>query len=357
MNKIKAFWSGLINRYGRRTIIIILSAIAAVVILFTVLIVRTLTQSEEIRYSSAGQSGNSACNLYNRGLFCEKNGRIYFSNHRDDGLFYCMNLALTNFQKLYADKVRYINADENYVYYSRTNNLKSTAANSVFSLYTNGIFRYDPADGVPELVNSKPLGAMMLYNNRLYFQHYNTSQDPLRVISVDISGQDEQVIFTDDAEAVCAYNGRIFYGDILHDHYLHSVGADGSEPFIELQESVFMPYVNETGVYYIATDDKYRLWHMGFDGTKECLISDRCSTYNFSKDGRYIYYQRDGGSKNGFYVYDTQTGEKERILPGDFKWFNVVAGYCFFYDFTEEHVYVYSYDGSLSEFFPPVITD
>ena len=38
-----------------------------------------------------GTLGNTAGNLNNRGLFCEYNGKVYFSNAYDDGTLYSMN--------------------------------------------------------------------------------------------------------------------------------------------------------------------------------------------------------------------------------------------------------------------------
>ena len=53
--------------------------------------------------------GNTAGNIYNGGLFCERDGKIYFSNDNDDGSLYVMNANadLTSVKKLHYDKAAY----------------------------------------------------------------------------------------------------------------------------------------------------------------------------------------------------------------------------------------------------------
>ena len=66
-----------------------------------------------ILYYSSGRTylndeelvGNTAGNIYNGGLFCERDGRIYFSNDNDDGSLYVMNSNSTNFKKLHTDRL------------------------------------------------------------------------------------------------------------------------------------------------------------------------------------------------------------------------------------------------------------
>jgi len=76
--------------------------------------------------------GNTAGNIYNGGLFCERDGRIYFSNDNDDGSLYVASSDLTKFKKLHNDKAVYINVDENYIYYLRANNTRENARGSIF---------------------------------------------------------------------------------------------------------------------------------------------------------------------------------------------------------------------------------
>ena len=48
----------------------------------------------------AGTVGNTAGNLYNDGLFCENEGKVYFSNAYDANTLYVMNPDETEIQKI-----------------------------------------------------------------------------------------------------------------------------------------------------------------------------------------------------------------------------------------------------------------
>ena len=47
-------------------------------------------QKSKIKYNTSYVNGNTAGNLYNAGLFCEKNGTVYFANPDDDYRLYSM---------------------------------------------------------------------------------------------------------------------------------------------------------------------------------------------------------------------------------------------------------------------------
>ena len=48
-------------------------------------------QKSKIKYNTSYVNGNTAGNLYNAGLFCEKNGTVYFANPDDDYRLYSMD--------------------------------------------------------------------------------------------------------------------------------------------------------------------------------------------------------------------------------------------------------------------------
>ena len=93
-----------------------------VVVLIIALFLLFKQMGNKVTLSAEGLIGNTAGNLYNGGLFCEYEGRIYFSNPDDDYALYSMKTDLSDLKKLYNDYARYINVDENYVYYTRMNN-------------------------------------------------------------------------------------------------------------------------------------------------------------------------------------------------------------------------------------------
>ena len=67
--------------------------------------------------------GNSAGNLRGKGLFCEYNGKVYFSNAYDNGALYVMNPDCTEMKRLANTSASYINAGGNYLFYYTTMSL------------------------------------------------------------------------------------------------------------------------------------------------------------------------------------------------------------------------------------------
>ena len=55
-------------------------------------------------------TGNTAGNLNNHGLFCELDGKVYFSNAYDNGCLYSMNTDETEVRKLISGNISSINA-------------------------------------------------------------------------------------------------------------------------------------------------------------------------------------------------------------------------------------------------------
>lgn len=311
--------------------------------------------SSKVKFSDMPGQGNSAGNLYNLGLFCADGERIYFSNPNDQGLIYSMDYSLGDFKRINDDNARYINTDDNYVYYSRMNNLKDQSAQSIFIFYSNGIFRIDKKGRNLSMLWNKPIGPMVLLKNRLYYLHYEEGKK-YSVHAIGIDGEGDRKLLSEEVAAVSSYNDRIYYVGTAKDHYLHSFDTGSGSDRVDIERNMFQPVVTGTGIYYIAATDGYKLCSCELDGTGTvCIEKNPCSTFNLSPDGRFIYYQIDDGGNSCICVYDKVMDEKTVIRPGNYKWINTIDKYCFFYDFEETGVYVYTPEGSCKEFDPPLI--
>jgi hypothetical protein len=75
-------------------------------------------------YNDPSVLGNSSGNLFNGGLFCESDGKIYFSNPNDEGRIYSMDEDFTNFKKLSSDTGNYLNVAGKYIVYVDTMNCR-----------------------------------------------------------------------------------------------------------------------------------------------------------------------------------------------------------------------------------------
>lgn len=306
-----------------------------------------------VKFENPGMTGNTAGNLHNLGLFCYNDGIIYFSNPNDDGVIYSMTEDLSDFKRFTNDNARYINADSSYVYYARMNNLKKKKSDTFFVFFKNGIARVNKKGKNLNLLWNKPIGSMVLNDNKIVYQHYEKGKDQ-SVYIIGIDGSDNIQIAEDNSSAVAACDEKVFYTGSLKDHKLHSINCLDMTEKVELEIPMYLPIVKDNCIYYISTQDKYRLYKCNRDGSNaEMLTQKSCSAYNVSEDGRYIYYQSDDRKEAGIYLKDTVSDREEKLLAGNFKWINLAGEYCFFYSFDESKIYVYSPDAGLKEFNPP----
>lgn len=336
----------------RKTMIVTL----AVLCLLAIITFTALSLRDDFKYSETDKLGNTAGNLYNKGLFCDAGDRIYFSNINDNGYLYSMKKDFTDFQKHYEDMVRYINADEYYIYYSRMNNLKKEASQNVFTFYSNGIFRIEKGKHDIFMLHNLPIGTMVLYKNKLYYQYYNEGE-PLMIKALDVNGASDEFIVRNDAQAVNIFKEKLYFADAGNDNLLYSIDLESNYKAPVAAIDAYLPIVTDEGTYYISNSDGYRIFRLSPDQKEKKLIADySCCTYNVTEGGRYVFFQRDDTIGNGVYVYDSVKDEEKLILAGDYKWFNIAGNYLFFYDFAETKCYAYhKLTGELSEFKAPKI--
>ena len=324
-----------------------------VVVLIIALFLLFKQMGNKVTLSTEGLIGNTAGNLYNGGLFCEYEGRIYFSNPDDDYALYSMKDDLSDLKKLYNDYARYINVDENYVYYTRMNNKKTTQTQSKLVAYHTGIYRMSKTGKNLKAITTDPCGSLLLYDNKVYYQTYAKNNNKQLVIArSDIDGSNTVELITDDAPAVSVYEGNIYYSGKLRDQNVHEVNALG-EDNVYMSTKAYMPIVTKEGTYYVSTMDGYKLYLTGADGSSEILVEKPVSWYNLTEDGRYIFYSCDEKDTPAIYMLDRSNGATEKISAGNFKWINIAGGYCFFFDFSSERAYAYDYEKKVLNFFNP----
>ena len=73
--------------------------------------------SDRVKYNAEGTLGNTAGNLYNSGMFCEYNGKVYFANPYDGNAMYVMDTDGSHMKKLIATSVSNICAGGKYLFY------------------------------------------------------------------------------------------------------------------------------------------------------------------------------------------------------------------------------------------------
>lgn len=325
-------------------IFVIISIFAAIIIINAI--------NNKTRLSEPQTAGNTAGNLYNRGLFCEKDGYIYFSNFNDNGTLYRANLELSDFKKICNDCCWYINVDENYIYYCRMNNKKNMTIESIFKLFSNGLYRIDKDGDNSKDIDHEPVGCVFLYDNKLYYQHTEKSGQ-ISINVADIDGGNNIKLFEDDCLVTNGYNGNVYFSGLLTDHYLRKINSENRISIMSEKNS-YLPIVCNGYVYYINNEDKYKIYREYLDGTENMPIIDtRVSFFNITSDGKYLFYQKDGGKENGIEMINLDTNEITNISDGDYKWINIAGDYCFFYEFSSDVCYAYNYKTKTLNYFVP----
>ncbi|WP_312102293.1 DUF5050 domain-containing protein [Lachnoclostridium sp.] len=331
----------------------------AIILIPAVLIILVLInkQDEKVHYNTKDYIGNTAGNLYNGGTFCEQDGRVYFSNFNDDGTLYSMDLECNNIMKINDDKARYINVDDNYIYYSRENNTKVKPTKSIFLFYCSGIYRINKDNGNNSVqLYAEPSGLLSLFGNTIYYQHYSPKTG-IQFYSVGIDAKNETRLADSPILPASYHEGSMYFAGADLDHSIYAMDTTDNTVQTILNSNCYMPIARPEGIYYISIEDNYALCRIDYQGNnKTILIDEFCSTYNISMDGNYIFYQVDGGDNNHLGQINLATLEKKVIREGDYKQICCTSNFIFFRDYNEVNVYAYKpQNGELRLFQPPVI--
>ncbi|MDD5934353.1 MAG: DUF5050 domain-containing protein [Clostridiales bacterium] len=339
------------NSKSKRNMFLITIVTIAIIVFFVTKL------SNKTIYNEEDTIGNTAGNLYNGGLFCERGNYIYFSNFEDDGAIYRMDSDCTNLKKISTDKACFINADENYLYYSRINYIKENPTQTIFTFYNRGIYRTNHNGDKLLLLYKDPSGLLSLHGNEIYYQHYN-KQTGTKFYQVGIDGKKEKEISDDAILPASYYNGTLYYAGVNKDHFIHAMDLKTKSDTIFYAGNCYMPIATEKGIYYISLSDNYALAFLDYSSKEPVILTDQfCSSFNISADGNTIYYQVDGGDHNGIYKLDLATGASEIIINGNYKNIHVTSKYIFFRDFDETHTYAYEPTSGNLEVFSPSETE
>lgn len=297
-------------------------------------------------YNDVNFIGNTTGNIYNGGLFCELNGKIYFSNDSDNGSLYVMNSDITNIQKIHSDKVAYINADENYLYYIRTNNMKENTTGNVLTFNNTGIYRINHDGKNLKLITGKPGSYLTLQGNYLYFQRYDVSEG-LQFYRNKIDASEERKLVNDAVTPITVIDNKLYYSGFSKEHNINTIDLSSFTTRTRYEGNFAYPIIKGSYIYYINLDDKYKIYRMNLDGTNPTvLVKDRCSTYNISNSGKSLYYQVDDKKNSRIAVLNLDTMESEVIQTGNFKQINVTDYFVFFKDFNNTTTFLVTADGS-----------
>lgn len=299
-------------------------------------------------------NGNTAGNLYNHGLFCERNGVVYFSNPDDNHYLYSMPSGGGTAVKLCEDIVSYINADDNYVYYVRNNLSSDSSGFSYFHLDANSLCRYDLKKKKVTVLDHDPSIYASLIGNSVYYIHYDDA-DASALYRVAIDGSDREMV-DKNPYFTCSANGQYFYYNGLEsDHNIYQMDTSTDSSRLIYEGNCWMPSADNESIYFLDCDQNYALARLDLSAPEPViLVSDRIDAFNVYGD--VIFFQRNGADESPALCRINADGSGyQEIASGNYTNINVTSQYVYFSQYGNEDVILQtplSGDGTVSVFQP-----
>lgn len=328
--------------------ILILAAVAVISILI-------IKKGKVKLYSDSSTTGNTSGNLLNGGLFTQADNVIYFANPNDHNKLYKMNANLSKIKKVYNDKVSYINAAGNYIFYTRRNDKFKKSDNALLSLSTTGLFRITKNGTDLSRLYEDPTQVACLYGNHVYYQHYDHKKG-LELYSAKIDGSKNKLLKREAISPYSVSGNTIYYSGWAKEHNIHSMDISGANDKVIYNGNCTSVIKSGDYIYFLNMNQNYNLCRIGLDGgSAETIVQYKLATYNITNDGNIIFYQVDNGQNNGIYMYDMSTGTNEQIAAGNFNFIHIISDYVFYEDYEGKTAYYYNISTGENKNFNPTV--
>ena len=312
--------------------------ISIVCIIAVVAIVVTVFLTTRFQYNDKDAVGNTAGNLYNGGLFCEYNNKVYFSNPYDDNKLYVMDASGKNAEKLCEDRVSFINIAGEYIYYKRDN--KKTSVDEIFNGVANGVFRLKIGDEVMNEIHRGRVDSLALSGNYLYYSGYDDND--IKLYKSKIDDTDNKALMDKNYKMLSISNGNFYFTETTGNHNILKMNIDTQVVTTFMQGNYYMPIVVDSYIYYIDVGAGYKLCRTNMSNRiVEVLSNDRVVNYNIGEKMDVIFYQVENGEDHKLMRMKLNGGNQEEIAKGDF--FNIsitsMYTYCFVKAIDEDIMY------------------
>ena len=283
---------------------------------------------EEISLNDPAHIGNTAGNLANGGLFCEMNGKVYFSNSYENGSLYVMNNDETEIKKLNDLNVFSINVGGDYIYFGQ--------GSSRFSGEGFGIFRTKPGLMRSKL-NGKDMKTMLsfpittatLAANEIIYQSGS------QLFRMGTDGENDRQLSSININPSSYVNGTIYYANAGKDHFVYALDVASGYSSVVFEANTYNAIYEGGYIYYLDLGNNYRLCRYSiYDHTIEILTSDRVDFYNIGYG--VIFYQKNSPTEPALVRMNLDGSDQEIIRPGNHNHINMTSRYVYFQDFGDE---------------------
>lgn len=284
-----------------------------------------------VKMNSAGTTGNTAGNLNNGGLFCERDGKVFFANTYDGNALYSMNADGTDLRKLTVTPVSMLCADEHYIYYYQQPADATAGIDYVIS--PHGLYRASTSGKNVVCLTRDYVFNMQLVDNYIYYVTRGDSSPELRKLKIDKS---ENVLLAELAiNPSCAVNGMFYFNGVETNHYLYAWNPQTDSSSVVWQGNIWNPIYDNGYIYYMDVAENYRLcrYSLSMDSV-EILTHDRIDCYNIG--GGYIYYQANSPTSPALKKMNLDGSNVEIVAEGNYTAIHMTSRYVYFQLFGEQ---------------------
>ena len=291
------------------------------------------------KFPTNDQVGNSSGNLYNKGLFCERDGTVFFSNPNDAFSLYSMDSNGTNIKKLSSDQVAYLNADDHYIFYTRSNS--SVKSDFAFLHIQNYSLCRLQKNGKKEFIlDSNPCLYSTQYEGEIYYIHYD-KETASTLYKISINGKNKKQVSKSPILPISKSKQILYYAGTESDHFLHFINTKTNTTGIAYKGNCYNPIVENNTVYFMDVDQDYALAKVDLStGVKTIISNERLDCFNLY--GNTIYYQYSSQTTPALFRIQTDGTKKEKIADGNYTNINITSRYVYFYDFKSPKVCFYT---------------
>lgn len=294
-----------------------------------------------IKMNPQGTVGNTAGNLNNSGLFCEYDGKVYFSNTFEGGSLFVMKPDETELKRLKTLNVRNILAGGSYLYYFQIGSSSSASGPGQIQ----GIRSFDRCklngSGSASLTRDVVVSGQLV-DNYLYLLTAPSSGPLFYKIRID--KKDKATLAEYNLNPACAENGVIYYNNTQSDHYLYTLDTKTDTTYEIWRGNLWYPVKQGDYIYYLDVANNYRLCRYSLSqDVIEVLTHDRVDCFNVGSG--YIYYQKNGANAQ-LKCMLTDGSNVMVIAEGNYTNINMTSRYVYFQPFGDETTMYHSPLGS-----------
>lgn len=320
------------------------NSLKAIIILVFVIVALLLTVliglvSSRMPSNPPGTVGNTAGNLNNSGLFCEKDGVVYFSNSFDGGSLYSMTPSEGELRKLSEVTACNILTGGKYLYYFRYGTATGEGLGSVRTVKSFNRCKLN-GDDTTSLTRDVVVKAQLV-GDYLYML---VAGDTPEFYKMKTDKSEKSLLADYEINPACAENGTIYYNGTQYEHYLYGLETANDTSYVIWKGNLWYPVKQGDYIYYLDVAENYRLCRYSLtDNVIEVLTNERVDCYNVN--GNYLYYQTNSSTPALKFMYTDGSGV-QTVAEGVYTNINITSQFVYFQEFSSDITTYHSYLGS-----------